>query len=178
MNTTDETSPADFKNIRGADYSHIKGWGIDANPGNDPTYPMKNRTDEEQNGYTWERPPQQPVDLEVLRSVERPNITAVFGTSMPPSSLSGKLRRYAFKFSESSYGHWLPLVLADRVNVYEGLIDDLRHGHIPNYFAERGWTAEWKYNREELVKKAVTGVLIASVVVAATVLLRKSNSRA
>jgi hypothetical protein len=29
------------------DYSHIKGWGVDADPKNDPTYPMKHRTNDE-----------------------------------------------------------------------------------------------------------------------------------
>lgn len=175
--STDETSPADFKNIRGSEYSHIKGWGVDANPENDPTYPMKNRTNGEHEGYTWDRPSQQEVEVEVLRSVERPNITAAFGTSVPPSGLSGKLRRYAFKSSESDYRHWLPLMLADRVNVFEGIIDDFKHGHVPNFFVERGWTAEWKYNRKEFVTKAVAGVFIASAVVAAVVLLRKNRSR-
>ena len=42
------------------DYSHIKGWGIDADPKNDPTYPMKNRTNEEHKGYSWDRPTLQP----------------------------------------------------------------------------------------------------------------------
>ena len=167
----------DFKNIRGSEYQHIKGWGIDADPKNNPTYPMKNRTNEEHEGYSWERPEQQPEEVELLKSNERPNVTAVFGTSTPPSGLSGKLRRYAFKYSESSYGHWLPLMLADRVNVVEGIIDDLKHGHIPNMIAERGWTAEWKYNRENLVKKAVAGVLITSAVLAVAMLYRNSKSR-
>ncbi len=74
---------------------------------------MKKRNNEEQKGYTWERPPQQPIDVEILRSVERPFVTSVFGTSTPPAGLSGKIRRFAFKYSESSYGRWLPLVLAD-----------------------------------------------------------------
>src|SRR5699024_7490906 len=82
------------------------GWAMDADPKNDPTYPMKKRTNEEHKGYTWERPTQQFVDIEVLHSNERPNITAVFGTSTPPSGLSGMIRRYAFKFSENHYGHW------------------------------------------------------------------------
>ena len=179
MLTTDETSPADFKNIRGSDHSHIKGWGVDADPENDPTYPMKNRTNEEQNGYSWERPAQQPLDVEVLRSVERPNITAVFGTSTPPSGLSGQIRRFAYKYSESSYGRWLPLMLADRINVFEGIVDDLKQGHVPNIFKERGWTAELKYNKEEFVKKAVTGAIIVSALVAVTVLTsRNSKSKA
>ena len=52
-------------------------------------------------------------DAEVLHSNERPNISAAFGTSTPPSGLSGALRRFAFRYSESSYAHWLPLMLAD-----------------------------------------------------------------
>src|SRR4028118_970488 len=115
----------------GKDFSHIKGWGIDADPENDPTYPMKpHRTDAEQTGYSWERPTLQPETVEVLQSNERPNLTAVFGTSTPPSGLSGMIRRYAFKYSEGSWGHWIPLLLADRVNVVEGVIDDIRHGHV------------------------------------------------
>ena len=149
------------------DYKNIKGWGIDANRQNDPTYPMKKRTDEEHKGYTWERPEQQPVDVEILHSNERPNVTAVFGTSTPPSGLSGKIRRYAFKYSESSYGHWLPLILADRVNVLEGIVDDLKRGHIPNIFAERGWTAEWKYNKQGLIIKTIAGVIITTALLAA-----------
>ena len=74
-------------------YQHIKGWGVDADPKNDPTYPMKHRTNEEHAGYSWVRPSQQPVNIEVLHSNERPNVTAVFGTSSPPSGLSGMIRR-------------------------------------------------------------------------------------
>lgn len=88
------------------DPKQIKGWGVDANPKNDPTYPMKARNNGEHKGYTWERPTQQPITVEVLHSNERSNVTSVFGTSTPPSGLSGMLRRFAFKYSESSYGHW------------------------------------------------------------------------
>jgi hypothetical protein len=135
------------------DYSHIKGWGIDADPKNDPTYPMRRRENEEEKGYTWERPPQQPVDLEVLHSIERPNVSAVFGTASPPMGLSGMLRRFAFRYSENHYGHWLPLLLADRVNVVEGVLDDLAHGHFPNIFKEKGYVAEWKHSPQTLVLK-------------------------
>ncbi|RAJ94249.1 hypothetical protein LX87_04134 [Larkinella arboricola] len=142
-------------------YAHIKGWGIDADPKNDPTYPIKHRTDAEQTGYSWERPTQQPVDTEILRSIERPNISAVFGTSSPPSGLSGAIRRYAFKYSESEYGHWLPLILADRVNAVEGIIDDIKQGHIPNIFAERGWKAQWQHNPKGLARKVLIGAAAA-----------------
>jgi hypothetical protein len=148
------------------DPSQVKGWGVDADTENDPTYPMKNRNNGEHDGYSWERPTQQPIDVEILHSNERPNVSATFGTSTPPSGLSGMIRRVAFKYSESSYGHWLPLMLADRVGVVEGVLDDLSHGHVPNIFAERGWKAEWKHNRKSLVTRVAVGAVLASVAVA------------
>ena len=155
----------------------MKGWGVDADAKNDPTYPIKKRTNEEHEGYSWERPPQQPENMEVLISNERPAITAVFGTSVPPSGLSGKIRRYAFRYSESSYGHWLPLLLADRVNMVEGIIDDFKRGHIPNIIKERGWTAEWKYNRPALIEKVVVGAVLTTVALAVFSLAAGSKRR-
>jgi hypothetical protein len=147
------------------DPSQIEGQGVDADPKNDPTYPMKHRTDGEHAGYAWERPQQQPLSVEVLHSNERPDVTAVFGTSTPPSGPSGALRRLAFRYSESSYGHWLPLMLADRVSVVEGVLGDLKHGRVPNVFAERGWKAEWEHNRISLLRR----ILVRAVLVFAAV---------
>ena len=154
-------------------YTHIKGWGVDADPKNEPTYPMKRYNGDDHKRLHYQRPPLQPVTVEVLHSIERPTITAVFGTSAPPSGLSGQIRRFAFTYSESSYGHWLPLVLADRVNSIEGIIDDLKRGHIPNIFAERGWKAEWKYNPKRLVQRVVVGVVITAAIV--TLLKKKKG---
>ena len=148
---------------------------MDADPKNDPTYPMKHRNDGEHAGYSWERPPQQPINVEILHSNERPNVSAVFGTSTPPSGLSGMIRRFAFNYSESSYGHWLPLMLADRVNEVEGVVDDLASGHVPNVFAERGWNAEWKHNRINLVGRVVVGAVLVS---AAVGLIAATRARA
>ena len=158
------------------DYSHIKGWGVDANPENEPTYPMKKYTGDDHKRLNWQRPPLQPVNIEVLKSNERPNITAVFGTSSPPTGLSGIIRRYAFTFSESEYGHWLPLLLADRINVVEGIIDDLVHGHIPNIFAEKGWKAKWKYNPKGLIQNVAVGAVV-TIAIAAFLTSGKSNTK-
>ena len=145
------------------DPTQIKGWGVDADPKNDPTYPMKRRTDAEQKGYTWERPPQQPQTVEVLHSNERPTLTAVFGTVSPPKGLSGRLRRFAFKYSESDYLHWLPLMLADRVGEVEGVLED--RGHVPNIPSELGWKAEWKHNRKGLLTRLAAGSILFLVVI-------------
>ena len=147
---------------RRIDPSQVKGWAVDADRGNDPTYPMKRRNDGEHEGYSWERPAQQPLDVEVLHSNERPNVSATFGTSTPPARLSGALRRSAFKYSEARYKHWLPLMLADRVGVVEGYWEDLSRGYVPNVFAERGWKAEWKHNRKGLVDRIAVGAVLVT----------------
>src|SRR6188768_1356919 len=99
-NTNTDIEKTDFKAINSRiEPSQVKGWGIDADPENDPTYPMKKRVEGEHAGYSWERPTQQPVDVEVLHSNERPNVAAAFGAANPPAGISGMIRREAFKFS-------------------------------------------------------------------------------
>lgn len=145
---------------------HIPGWGIDADPENDPTYPMKHRTGADYERLNYEKPPQQPVKIEILHSVERPGITRVFGTSTPPSGVSGMIRRWAYKYSEATTAHWMGLISADRVNAVEGIVDDFKQGTIPNLFKERGWSAEWKYNRQGFIRSTVTGLLVTTAVIA------------
>ena len=146
--------------------TRVNGRGVDADPKNDPTYPIRHRLPAEEARAGWVRPAQQPVDVEVLRSIEYPDMTAVFGTSTPPAGLSGMIRRAAFAYSESSYLHWLPLVLADRINVVEGILDDLRRGRLPNGFAEAGGKAQWRYNRRRLVGGTLVRVALAAVLIA------------
>lgn len=156
-------------------YKDIEGWGMDADPENDPTYPMKHYNGADHDRLNYDRAEQQPVDIEVLHSIERPGVTSVFGTSVPPSGLSGMLRRYAFKFSEGSSGHWLTLILADRVNSIEGIVDDLKHGHVPNIFAERGWNAEWKHNRRGVTQKIAIGAAVTSALIA--IMIFRNNGK-
>jgi hypothetical protein len=148
------------------DYKKIPGWGMDADPENEPTYPMKNYTGDDHNRINYERSEQQPQDVEILVSTERPAITRVFGTSVPPSGLSGMIRRYAFKHSEDRYRHWIPLILADRINMFEGLIEDIRGGQFPNMIRERGLAMEWKYNRAGVIKKAAAAAVIGTLLFA------------
>jgi len=156
------------------DPQQLPGWGIDANPKNDPTYPMREprlNVSQDPDSKTH-HPKQQVVDIELLKSIERPRVSAVFGEAAPPSGLSGMIRRFAFKYSESHYGHWLPLLLADRVNVVEGVVSDLAHGKVPNIFAEKGYKMEWKYNRGPFVLKMAT---IAAVTTGVVLLLTSKD---
>lgn len=149
---------------RNQDYKNIPGWGMDADPENEPTYPMKNYTGDDHNRINYERSEQQFQNVEILTSIERPAITQVFGTSVPPAGLSGMIRRYAFKHSEDRYRHWIPLILADRINVFEGVIDDLKSGHIPNSFSEGGLKMEIKHNPIGFAKKIVVNAALAILV--------------
>ena len=143
------------------DPSTIQGWGIDADPENDPTYPMRDVSGDDTAGMSWRRPPQQEGTVEVLRSVERNNLPAVFGTSTPPRGVSGMLRRQAFRYSESKWAHWLMLMVADRVNVVEGVVQDIRQGRVPNIAAEMGLRSEFAHNRVGLIKKvAIAGAVV------------------
>jgi hypothetical protein len=150
----------------------IPGWGMDADPENDPTYPMKHSNGADHDRLNYVKAPQQRQKIEILHSIERPNVTRVFGTSTPPVGLSGAVRRYAYKFSEATATHWMTLILADRINVIEGKLNDLKNGIIPNPWIERGWKAEWKHNRAAFVGRMATTALV---ITAGVMLLSRKN---
>jgi hypothetical protein len=153
------------------DYSHIQGWGADLDHKNRPAYPME-RTPPRLEGVHWDRPEDQPLRVKVYHSPERPGITPIFGTSTPPTGISGKIRDFAYKLSENDIRHWLLLLFADRVNVVEGIGQDLLSGHVPNIFAEMGGKAELKHNPAGLARKAV----IASAMIGIGYYLMKRRS--
>lgn len=141
-------------------YAHIDGWGADLDRRNCPAYPMERTPPRLENPPTH-APEQQPVKVKVFHSTERSDITPIFGSTVPPSGISGRLRAWAFRYSENNVFHWLLLLLADRVNMMEGIGGDLRRGHMPNLFREMGGRAELKHNPVGFARK----VAIASVVV-------------
>ena len=154
---TEKTDPAE-RQQRHRDTAHIPGWGADADPRDRPAYP-KERTPPRLENVHWDAPPaQQRPPHRIHHSTERPGITPVFGTSVAPTGVSGRMRDLAFRYSENDYRHWLILLGADRVNMVEGLLDDLAHGHVPNLWKEMGLASEWRYNRKGfIVKAAVLG---------------------
>ena len=119
----------------------LAGWGVDADSGNDPTYPYRDRSHDDHSG-TWLRPTQQEPEVEILQSIEHKQRPAVVGTSTQPSGLSGMLRRLAYRKSESNLLHWMLLLGADRINVVEGVLQDLASARVPNVPGEMGARAE------------------------------------
>jgi hypothetical protein len=138
----------------------IPGLNTDIDPANNPTYPMRH-IDAQHRGLSWTRPTQQKPEVEILQSIEHNRLPAVVGTSTPPSGVSGMIRRYAFRRSESDWWHWLLLMGADRINVVEGVVEDLARGKIPNVPAEMGLRAEWRHNKIGLAKKVGIGIALS-----------------
>ncbi|MFZ5655848.1 MAG: hypothetical protein ACOY37_02085 [Pseudomonadota bacterium] len=106
------------------DRSQIPGWGADLDRSKRPGVPMERMPPRDDDAH-WEVPEAQTPTVEVLHSNERPGLTPVFGTAVPPSGLSGKIRRAAFRHSEGRLRHWMMLLMADRVNVVEGMVADI-----------------------------------------------------
>lgn len=141
----------------------IPGWGVDADPVNNPTYPYRDRSKDDHSG-TWQRPARQQTDVEILQSIEHRQRPAVVGTSTPPTGLSGAMRRLAFRKSESNLLHWMLLLGADRINMVEGVANDLRQARVPNIAREMGVRAAWQHNRSGLVLKAALAVGVAALI--------------
>lgn len=147
-----------------AKYDTIKGWGIDADPENDPTYPIKQaQADSPAEPESGARPPSQNPRVEVLRSIERPIHSAVMGEAVPPAGLSGHVRRFAYRHSENEFSHWIPLLLADRINVWEGIIEDIKGGGFPNILKERGSLVAWRLDPPYVRRRiAIIGLAVGT----------------
>jgi hypothetical protein len=150
----------------------IPGWGSDLDHKNRPAIPME-RTPPRFIHVSVGQPVQQAQTVEVFCSPERPGITPIFGTAQPPKWVSGAIRRLAYKLPENDLRHWLMLIAADRVNMVEGIVDDLRHGHVPNVLGEMGIRSELRYNPAGLVRKT----LVTTAVVGGIMLLMNRRKR-
>jgi hypothetical protein len=163
-------------------YRHIMGWGMDYDEKNDPAYPVKRWNGADHKRLHYARPPLQPLKMEVLRSTERSDYPAVFGETIPPKGLSGMIRRAAFMLDENQWRHWFGLLLADRINIVEGLAEDLAHGYIPNILKETGFAAAWKYNRRQVLTRMLICTAAAASIAALIYFSRgnkeKSNNSA
>ena len=146
------------------DPTTVVGWGVDADPENDPTWPIRDRSRDDGPGANWTPPTAQIAGVEILQSVEYGRRPAVVGESTPPAGLSGMMRRAAFRFSEGQWGHWLLLMGADRVNSIEGLVQDIGHGRMPNPLVEMGFVKYERRHQAALATAAVLGVAVAGLV--------------
>jgi hypothetical protein len=119
----------------------IPGWGADLDPANRPGVPKESNrvpaTLAEHVRLERQKPPHR-----IHLTVERPELTPVFGTSCPPRLLSGKMRDFAYRFGEGRLARWMTLLAADRVDMLEGAALDLLQGRLPHPVREMGLRTE------------------------------------
>jgi hypothetical protein len=141
----------------------IPGWGSDLEPARRPGVPRDAAPDI--GPETLYPPiPRQVPRVKIHKSTEHGQLTPVFGTSCPPTGLSGRMRDFAYHYSEGRMLRWLTLMAADRVNMIEDIVNDLAHGHVPNIPKEMGIRAELRYNPRGFAKKvAITGIALVLV---------------
>jgi hypothetical protein len=151
--------------------SRIDGWGSDLDAAKRAGVPRDRAVGIGPEFLYPDIEPQQAL-VRIHKSTEHARLTPVFGTSSPPSGLSGRLRDLGYGFSEGRLSRWLTLMLADRVDVIEDIVGDLARGRIPNLSREMGMRSEWQYNRAGAVRKAA----VALACVAAIVWVARSRS--
>jgi hypothetical protein len=135
------TTPPSREELR----ARIPGWGADLDPADRPSHP-KLRYAPETTGAHWDFPERQPEKWPRERSVEHAFVTPVFGTAQPPKGLSGAIRKFSYAtYSEGRLGHWLLLILADRVDAWEHHLRSFATLRPDNPITETGVRSEFTH---------------------------------
>ena len=92
--------------------------GADASMSERPGVPME-VPPEPLTGVHWSEPEQQKRVRGVTHRRELSGLTRVFSSAARPRLLSGLLRRLAYRIPETKARHWITLLFADRVDVFE-----------------------------------------------------------
>ncbi len=92
---------------------------VDAAPERRPGVPMENDPPHKMPTAHWDKPEQQPLTVPILMHGGRKELPPVFGTAVPPRLLSGALRKFAYAYPDHWARHWLTMLLADRVDIWE-----------------------------------------------------------
>jgi hypothetical protein len=126
--------------------ARIPGWGADLDPKDRPSVP-KLQFQEDLTGAHWEFPERQPEKEPRERSIEHKFLTPVFGTAQPTRGLSGVIRKFSYaKYSEARLGHWMLLILADRVDAWEHHLRSFGTLRPDNPITETGVRAEFTHH--------------------------------
>ena len=150
--------------------ARIPGWGVDLDPSDRPSVPRL-QLDPERSGAHWDLPDRQPERWQRERSIEHGLLPPVFGTSTPPSGLSGAVRKYAYRrFSEARAAHWLLLLAADRVDAVESHLRSFATFRPDNPITQTGVRSELSHHglrsrlgtgRTDLVHQPLDPLIVA-----------------
>ncbi len=132
------TAPPSREELR----ARIPGWGADLDPADRPSHP-KLRYSPDATGAHWDFPERQPEKAPRERSIEHAFVTPVFGTAQPPKGLSGVIRTFSYaRYSEGRLGHWLLLIVGDRVDAWGSHLRSFATLHPDNPVTQTGVRAE------------------------------------
>jgi hypothetical protein len=95
----------------------IKGGAVDVDPRRQPGVPMEQAPHPQpgaQIPITRQR-----SDFPVFQHGGSQKMPPVYGTAIPPKGLSGVLRKWAYRYPDHWVRHWMMLLFADRVDVWE-----------------------------------------------------------
>jgi len=150
--------------------ARIPGWGADLDPKDRPSVPRE-RFDPAASGAHWDFPDRQPENWPRERSIEHKILPPVFGTSCPPTGLSGAIRKVAYRrYSEGRAAHWLLLLAADRVDAGEAHLKSLVSLRPDNPITQTGVLSEFKRHpiasrvgqkRADLVHQTLDPIIVA-----------------
>src|ERR1700712_1624548 len=122
--------------------ARIPGWGADLDPADLPSNHRLNYAPDT-TGAHWDFPERQQEKWPREHSIEHAFVTPVFGTAQPPKGLSGAIRKFSYAtYSEGRLGHWLLLMLADRVDAWEEHLKSFATLRPDNPFTETGLRSE------------------------------------
>jgi len=126
--------------------ARIPGWGADLDPADRPSTP-KLHFQEDLTGAHWDFPERQPEKQPRERSIEHAFLTPVFGTAQPIRGLPGAIRTFSYaRYGEGRVGHWLLLLLADRVDAWQSHLISLGTLRPDNLVTETGVKAEFTHS--------------------------------
>jgi hypothetical protein len=126
--------------------ARIPGWGADLDPADRPSHRRLHYAPGT-TGAHWDFPERQPEKWPRERSIEHAFLTPVFGTAQPPKGLSGAIRTFSYaRYSEARLGHWMLLILADRVDAWENHLKSLVTRRPDDPITETGVRSEFTHH--------------------------------
>ncbi len=95
----------------------------------------------------------------------------------PLSAADKFLRRLATRYKESGIGHWLPLIFATKVNIWDKFLTDVKQGILPGILKKIPKKQLVKYTRNHLPFVASAGIIVTAFVVTALFTAAKKRKR-
>jgi hypothetical protein len=84
----------------------------------------------------------------------------------PLPVVSKLLRRFAHRYNDSGIGHWLPLIFATKINIWERFLHNFKQGILPNFLL-KDKKQPIKNNRNQFPVATAARILVTTFVIAA-----------